>query len=138
MRIDWIIPCRFVEIHDNLGTLVGAGSDTYWVAEFPAPVQVFLAMRFSAMQDELGPDNPHTLRNLIRDTQGNVLSEMSGEIVAEGEQHKPEYLATIMLPTIAQFEAAEEGTYMLESDLDGETNAVPIHVLQGPPRAPGE
>jgi hypothetical protein len=28
LNIDWVIPCRYVEVHDNLGTIVGASIDT--------------------------------------------------------------------------------------------------------------
>ena len=37
MNVDWVIPCRYVEVHDNLGTLVGAGIDTFWVPELRPP-----------------------------------------------------------------------------------------------------
>ena len=38
MNIDWVIPCRFVEVHDNLATIIGAGIDTVWVPGVPHPV----------------------------------------------------------------------------------------------------
>ena len=30
MNVDWVIPCRYVEVHDNLGSMIGAGIDTFW------------------------------------------------------------------------------------------------------------
>ena len=36
MNVDWVIPCRYVEVHDNLGSMIGAGIDTFWVPELPA------------------------------------------------------------------------------------------------------
>ena len=45
MNVDWVIPCRYVEVHDNLGTIVGAGIDTYWIPELPTTMQVVLAIQ---------------------------------------------------------------------------------------------
>lgn len=139
MNIDWVIPCRFVEVHDNLGTLIGAGIDTFWVQSLPAPIAVAMALRLTAMADELGPDHPHSIRNLIRDPDGGTLSDVTGEFMAEASGARTNWLNGIMLSSLITFEAVEEGAYAFELTVDGaSTSAVPLHIVHGaPPAAPG-
>ena len=120
MNIDWIIPCRFVEVHDNLGTIVGAGIDTLFVPEFPAPVQVAIAIRIQALPEELTPDVQHTVRNVVRGPDGEPLSEVGGEVAFAGSQEveRPDWLQGVILATVIAFEAAEEGTYAFEHTMD--------------------
>lgn len=133
MNIDWVIVCRYAEVHDNLGTIVGAGIDTFWVEELPAQIQVGLAVRLLAMHDEIGPGMKHSIANRVRDPQGDVIGEGSGELEVTGESARPEWLAGIMLPTAVAFEAAAEGTYTLEFNIDEASNSLPIHVVHGRP-----
>jgi hypothetical protein len=72
VNIDWVIPCRYAEIHDNLATIVGGGIDTFWVAELPTPIQLVLVMRLLAMAEEIGPDQKHTVVNRVRDPKGRT------------------------------------------------------------------
>jgi hypothetical protein len=51
MNIAWVIPCRFVEIHDNLSTIIGGGIDTVLASSLPTEVQLMLAIRLHAMAD---------------------------------------------------------------------------------------
>lgn len=133
MNIDWAIPCRYVEVHDNLGTIIGAGIDTYWVRELPTPIQVVLAVRLLAMQEELDEAVPHSGMNRVRDPRGNVLSDIGGEFAVGGESARPEWLTGIMLGTVVQFEATEEGTYTIEHVVDESSASLPIHVVHGAP-----
>ena len=82
MNIDWVVACRYAEVHDNLGTIVAAGIDTWWVPQFPAVIQVALAIRLLAMADELGEEHQHTVRNIIRRPSGEVLSDLSSSFAA--------------------------------------------------------
>ncbi len=135
MNIDWIIPCRFVEVHDGLATIIGAGIDTLWVEELPAQVQVVLAIRLLGMAEELDHEIKHAFTNRIRDPQGKVIGEVSGEIAIGATPARPEWLAGITLPLAAGFEAAEEGTYTLEFAFDDAEKSLPIHVVVGQPSA---
>ena len=74
MNVDWVIPCRYVEVHDNLGTLVGAGIDTFWVPELPAPLQLVCAIRLTATADELGSDHQHHSRTVVTGPDGEVVA----------------------------------------------------------------
>lgn len=136
MNIDWVIVCRYAEVHDNLGTIVGAGIDTFWVDELPAQIRVGLAIRVLAMQDEIGPGVKHAIVNRVRDPQGDVIGEGSGELEVAGESARPEWLAGIMMPLAVAFEAAEEGTYTIEFNVDDASDSLPIHVVRGRPSNP--
>lgn len=133
MNIDWVIPCRYAEVHDNLGTIVGAGIDTWWVPQFPAVIQVAVAVRLLAMADELGEDHEHTVRNIISGPSGQVLSDLTSGFAAAGPDYRTEWLNGLMLMTVIQFEAAEEGTYTFEHVVDESSKSIPLHIAAGPP-----
>lgn len=139
MNIDWIIPCRYGEIHDNLGTLVGAGIDTFWIAEFPTEIQLGIAVRLLAQADELGPGQQHTVRNIIRDPDGDTVSDLSEEFsvgtAEEAVAARTEWLNGIAVFTVIKFEVPGPGTYTFEHIVDASTKSVPLHVLEAP--APG-
>ena len=137
MNIDWIIPCRYAEVHDNLATIIGAGVDTWWVPAFPAPIQVLIAVRLLATRDELGPEHDHTVRNIVRDTSGNQLSDLQHTFQAglpdEVAAARADWLTGIEVVTVVQFEASEPGAYGFEHIVDGSSKSVPLHVLLAPP-----
>jgi hypothetical protein len=134
VNLDWVIPCRYVEVHDNLGTIVGAGIDTYWVRELPTTIQVVLAIRLLAMADELGEAVQHTAVNRVRDPRGEVVSEVGGEFaMGGGDAARPDWLTGIMVNSLVQLEVTEEGTYTIEHEVDGSVESLPIHIVHGPP-----
>ena len=133
MNIDWVIPCRYVEVHDNLGTIIGAGIDTYWIPELPAPIQVLLAVRLLAMAEEVEQGKKHAMTNRVRDPRGEVLSEVGGEFSVSAEAANPDWLSGIMAATAVQFEAAEAGTYTIDHLVDNASASLPIHVVEGLP-----
>jgi hypothetical protein len=133
VNIDWVIPCRYAEVHDNLGTIVGAGIDTWWVAAFPAVVQVAVAVRLLATADEMGEDHQHTVRNIVSGPSGEVLSDLESSFAAAGPQVQTEWLNGIMVTLVIQFEAAAAGTYTFEHVVDDSSRSIPLHVAPGPP-----
>jgi hypothetical protein len=133
VNIAWVIPCRFVEVHDNLATIVGGGIDTLWVPELPAPLQIVLCVRLTGTPEELTEDQQHKAVNRVRDPQGNVVSEISGEFAIGVESARPDWLVGISLPTAIQFEATEEGTYTIDHLVDDAEYSIPMHVAVGQP-----
>jgi hypothetical protein len=137
VNLDWIIPCRYAEVHDNLATLVGAGIDTWWLPVFPAAIQVVVAVRLLASAEELGPDQDHTNRNVISDPSGAVISDLEHTFQIgtreQADAARKEWLNGIELVTIIQFEATGPGSYSFEHIVDGSSKTVPLHVLEGPP-----
>src|SRR4051812_48778199 len=99
MNMEGGIPCRFVEGHDNLATIVGAGIDTFWLPQDPRVVGVMFALRVTAMADEL-EGSAHRMLERIRDPEGNVVHEMEGEFgaQAQGAVENPDWLQGISLP----------------------------------------
>ncbi|MDQ3647488.1 MAG: hypothetical protein M3433_02685 [Actinomycetota bacterium] len=138
MNIEWVIPCRFVEVHDNLATIVGAGIDTFWVPQDPRVVGLMFAIRVTALADELGEDQQHPIAERIRDPNGAVIQEIEGQFAAglAGEVANPDWLQGIAVPAGAQFEAAVEGTYTVTHKFDDSEHSSPLHVVHGfPPGA---
>ncbi len=133
MNIDWVIPCQYGEIHDNLATIIGAGIDTWWVPQFPAPIQVVVAVRLLATAGELGEEINHTVRNVIRDPEGATLSDLSSDFKADAGEPREEWLNGIAVMTVIQFEAPQPGTYTFEHIVDGSGAQVPLHIAPGPP-----
>src|SRR6185437_6497287 len=90
LNIDWIIPCRFVEVHDNLGTIVGAGVDTFWLPEMPGAVQLMLAIRLVGLPDEFTPDQRRRTATRIKGPDGETLSESIGEFAIGAQSARPD------------------------------------------------
>ena len=133
MNIEWVIACRYVEVHDNLATIIGAGIDTYWMHQGPGPLQVVLAVRALVMPEELEAGDEHVITNLIRDPSGEQVGEMTGQLEIQADVQRPEWLVGLTLPMIVQFDALQEGTYTIEVGIDGASHALPIHVVHGLP-----
>lgn len=133
MNIDWVIPCRFAEVHDNLATIVGGGIDTFWVQELPAQLQVPLCVRLTGLPEELTPEQQHVATNRVRGPNGEVISEISGEFAIGADGARPDWLVGISLPTLVQFEATAEGAHTIDHVVDGAEYSVPIHVVIGQP-----
>jgi uncharacterized protein DUF6941 len=134
VNLDWVIPCRYLEVHDNLGTIIGAGIDTYWLPELPQTITVVLAVRLLATADELDENVQHHTINRVRDPSGELVSEVGGEFaMGGGESARPGWLTGMILPSLVQIEVTEEGTYTIEHELDGSSKSLPIHVVHGLP-----
>lgn len=130
MNIDWVIPCRFVEVHDNLATIVGGGIDRVWLPAVPLPVQVNVAIRASALHEDL--HGGHTFRSIVRGPGDQVVSDISADFESSGSTDAPDYLSPLIIPTVVQFEAAEFGTHHLEFQVDEASSVVPLHVREAP------
>lgn len=134
MRIEWAIPCRFVELY-GLATIVGAGIDTYWLPEIPSPVQVFMAIRLVAPEEELGDDKPHQLvvRVLGPDMQP-IGDELTMEFAAPANPMKrPGWEGGIIMRVVHVFSAEEIGVYTIELAVDGRGHSTSVIVEQGTP-----
>lgn len=132
MNIDWVIPCRYVEVHDNLATIAGGGIDTFWIPELPGELQVMFALRLLATTEELS-EGEHIVRNRIRDPRGEQLAEMTLTLAIEAQSARPEWLAGMSLPIAIKFAVQEEGTYTVEFEVDNAEKALPLHVVHGTP-----
>jgi hypothetical protein len=133
MNVDWVIPCRYVEVHDNLGSIIGAGIDTFWLPELPSPLQLMLAVRLTATPEELAPGIQHVLRTVVTDANAEPVFEAGLEFEANTEDTQAEWLNSLVMPSVVQFEVVEAGTYQLEQSVDGNSKSIPLHVIVGVP-----
>ena len=92
-----------------------------------------LAVRLTATADELSPGIQHLLRTVVTDAQGQVVFEAGMEFEANTESPQSEWLNTLVLPSVVQFEVAEPGTYQLEQSVDADSKSIPLHVIVGKP-----
>jgi hypothetical protein len=138
VNIDWVIPCRYLEVHDNLGTIVGAGIDTYWTTELPTTLSLVCAIRILGMAEEFDEAVKHRTVSRVRGPDGDLVSELVDNEIAIGlESASPDWLTGLIVPSLVQFEVTEEGTYMIEHELDDSSNSLPVHIVHGfPPGVP--
>jgi hypothetical protein len=138
VNVDWLIPCRYAEVHDNLATIVGAGIDTFWQTELPVGIQVAFIARLQGLPEELTEDVVHDIRQIVTGPDGTVVGDASGEAkfgLVSGNP-RADWLQGLMMPLIVGFEASQEGTYTFELIIDSSSRSVPLHVVHGAPPQP--
>jgi len=133
MKIDWVIPCRYVEVNDNLATIIGAGGDRFMLLEEPWAVEIMLAIRVTALVEELGPDKVYPVENKIRDPEGEVIHEESGSFsaTARGDIADPNWLQGVFIATQVKFPAEIEGTYTVSHAFGSSEHLLPLHIAHG-------
>src|SRR5918995_398031 len=62
MRVEWAILSRYAEGSAGVATIVGAGIDTFYSAEFPVPIQAALTVQLRGHPEELGETHDISLR----------------------------------------------------------------------------
>jgi hypothetical protein len=137
LNIDWLIPCRYVEVNGNLATIVGAGIDIFWVPQLPAAVAAMLAVRLTGTADEFGSEVKHQMASRVLGPSGEPIGqEIQGEFEVGGEHVRENWLNGVMLAGGFQFMAEEAGTYTVEQRFDKASASIPVHVVHGPPGTP--
>ncbi len=137
MRVDWATLSRYAESSGGLATMVGAGIDTYYPPELPAPIVLPLTVQLRGSQEEMVQQHQISFR--ILDAQ----LDQVGEEGTLGFQSEPNpnieegWEAGILLTVVSQFVAESEGPYSIEIAIDGEhKKSVPFRVLpSGEPSA---
>jgi hypothetical protein len=113
--------------------MIGAGIDTFWIPALPAPLQVMLAVRLTATAEELAPGIQHATRTVVTDPSGEVVFEAGLEFEANTENTQTEWLNSMVMPGVVQFDVTDPGTYQLEQSVDGNSLSIPLHVIEGAP-----
>lgn len=134
MKIEWVIPGRYVEVRDNIATIVGAGGDSFMVSEEPWTIEIMLAIRISAMVEELIPERIYSVENSIRDPNGKVIQEQVGSFSATLRSGNADtsWLQGVWVPAEAKFSAEIEGTYTVTHRFGDSEHLLPLHVSHGP------
>ena len=103
----------------------------------PAHVQVVVVVRLLATADELGPSHEHTVRNIVRDPDGETLSDLGSPFQVGTQEEisgaRAEWLNGVALVALVQFAAERAGTYTFEHIIDDSSKSVPLHVVHGLP-----
>lgn len=139
MRIAWVVPCRYVEVNENLATIVGGGIDRIWVPTFPppTPVQVLCATRVVAELDELddpeGGEPQHTLTSRVFGPDMEIVSELSQPFGVGGEVVDPTIDPAVIIPIGVVFEPVGLGQHTVEIAVDDRSATFPLTVALGPP-----
>ncbi len=130
MRVDWAIPCRYVEVQQGAGAvLVGAGADTALVPSLPMAIQLLFAVRYLGMPEEMDGEIEHPVSVRIFSPSGEQIGEQSGQLKAQATQLIPGYLAELIVPSAVVFEPQEYGTYHFEFSIDDSQERVPMHIV---------
>ena len=131
MRIDYAIPCRYTEATGNLGTIVGAGIDTWMVHALPADLGVMVAVRaVGAPADVVGEmvslhchvEGPNG------QSAGAPLDQELGPI--EAPDVRQDWSMGLILPIAIRWRAESEGTYTLHLRVDQSEHPIPLHVVR--------
>lgn len=135
MRIGWAIPCKYLEVHDGLGTLIGAGANHYAVAEFPTTLSVWVAVQVHGHRSEVEADHGLAIQPLGPDMEpcGAPL-DMGFRFPAQRAPNEPEgWEVGALIPTLITFVAEDRGTYTLQLNIDDKTTTVPLYVRSNQP-----
>ena len=136
MRVGWVIPCRYVEVNNNLATIVGGGIDRVWVPGLPVPgpVQMLCAARIIADHAEIDAEAQgepeHTLTSRVYDPSMNLVSELPQPFGLTGD-FDPAIEPAVILPIGVVFEPQEEGLHTIEIAVDDRGFSVPLTVRVG-------
>lgn len=130
MRVDWAIPCRYVEVQQGSGaTIIGAGADVAAVPSVPMVLQLLFAVRYVGAPDELDGEARHEIACRIFNPSGAQAGEQTGALTAQATQIVPGYVAELIIPTAVVLEATEYGTYGFEFSIDESHERVPVHIV---------
>jgi hypothetical protein len=136
VEIEWVIPCRSVDVDGRDITINGAGADRTTVAALPAEVGTTVAIRVAAT---IGEVQQRAIQKAwtVRGPGGDVVREGGGpesfgELPAPFREDLRTYLG---LTEVVGWRAAREGVYAVEFRVG---NAAPwtteIHVCEGETR----
>jgi hypothetical protein len=139
VRVDWAIPCRYVETTPSGATIVGAGADLFGILQVPAAVPVLFAVRFVGSPDELDGTASHPIICRIYDPDGEQRGEQRVDFGGTATMLVADFAAQIVIPIGIVLDVQRFATYSVEFEIDGTTPVrVPIHMVQAtaPEQAP--
>ena len=136
MRVDWVIPCRYVEVNGNLITIVIGNVDRLKVEQLPSstPVELLCAIRVVAAHDEVAPEPAepdHTMTCRVYGPAMDVVSELEQPFGLVGE-FQPNLTPAVVMPIRVVFMPQEEGQHTVEIAVDGRGQSAPLLVLVDP------
>jgi hypothetical protein len=147
VNIEWAVPCRYAESDGMMATMVGAGIDVTFHAQYPAAVGLMVAVRLAAPPEELAPGQIHMLRCRVLDADNEPVTAPDGSQVPElevgiGSQVPVQQLVQgwLVQPLVAfglQWWVTEPQTYTIAISVDGaDPHLSPHHVVRPPQIGP--
>ncbi len=131
MRIDWAIACRYLELHEGLATIVGAGIDQLTVPALGTEVSVMIALRLTVTPGDEG-DHPVTVS--IADPELELVGRLDGQFHTEGQPHQlPGWEGHHIVPLTATFTTMRAGAHTITIAIGSSSVDVPmiIHTADG-------
>jgi Family of unknown function (DUF6941) len=129
VRIDWAIPCRYVEVGDTGTTIVGGGADIFFVQSVPTEIGLWLAVRIAGPPHELRPDHAFE-QSVLSPGRMQAVSTLGFTLPMGPTPLKPEGSeGSHIFPTFTRFPASEGGNYSIDLSVDDRHTTIPIYVV---------
>ena len=132
MRVDWAIPCRYAEVNGSLATIVGAQVDAVRVAQFPARVGTWLALRLVFGDDETSAEHEVSLRILDPQLGESAVTNTTLTLGPPNPEKAPGWEGSHLMATFVQFDAESDGTHTFELYVDGRHQQTLPFSIRGP------
>jgi hypothetical protein len=121
MRVDAAMVCDAASVREGLLFVLGGGVTRVWRPEYPAPLNVSVALIVTLHPTEA--DHPHAIRLALQTEDGQTVAEAQGQFGVQPEvltqlQPGEEVAIPIALPFNGVALAAE-GSYSFELLIDG-------------------
>lgn len=127
MRIEWAILCRFVEVHDGLATMIGAGIDNVTVQNLPVEVGSMCALRIAVAPGDTGRKHNLVVKVLAPDL--SEINTIQGDFQAHGQPHsQPGWEGHHTLPMAISFPAESAGPYTIHFVVGDSTFDMPLMI----------
>lgn len=135
MHLDYAIPCRYAEAAGSLGTIVGAGIDSWLAPELPIDLGLMLAVRLAGAADEIFGATIR-FRCHVESPEGEPVGQELdlpiGPIPDPGVRQ--DWAVGLFMPVAIRWPAEEYGTYMLQLQIEGiPEHGFPFHVVNPNP-----
>lgn len=128
MRVEWAVACRFVEVHDGLATMVGAGIDNITIPQIPAEVGFMVAVRVAIAPGDTGQPQQVALRML--DPSLAEVGTLTAGFQMDGAPHaQPGWEGHITIPMVVGWQVAQAGAYTLHFTAGDSSYDLPVVVV---------
>lgn len=135
-RVATALLCDYASVRENLLNVVGGGITRVWRTEFPAPLNLSLALVLELHEMEL--DRPHEIDIQIMGEDGQSIAQVKGGF----QSAKPpgmEVTETLLVPIALDLRSAGVpalGAYTLSLAIDGSFATDLRFWVRQPPEAP--
>jgi hypothetical protein len=132
VRVTWAVLCRYVEVHDGLGTIVGAGVDRIGVPELPAQVVATMAVRISGTSEEFAEFEVSAA--VSGPNLDVVFDETFPPVLMPLTSTDPRIDVAWTLPIAFAFEVVDAGVHTIDLTIGGASarQSILVHIPEAP------